>query len=490
MRELTPETSYGFDFIEFCELIGFPLDPWEQWVAIHLGELLENGIPRFRFALILVARQNGKTVLCRLLTLYWMFIECHPIIFGVSASRETAKFSWREVMKMAETIEILSEQVPPNHSRGTTGEEVFWNRLGSSYRFGAPNSRAGRSFTVNRAIMDELREHRNRDAYNALIPAGNAVADFQVVAITNQGDDSAVVLDTVRNSALEFIETGTGDSRLFMAEYSSPAGSDVIDPVALSYANPNLNRRISLDALMGQAIQAKKKGGKALADFKTENMCMKVHSLDPAIEPELWAICGFPEDKTYPNLAEHRRSVALCLDVSLSGDHATLVAVAEIEGFLYCEVVKVWFGFNCTAQVKQELPELAEKIKPRAFGWYPGGPAAAIAADLKAKPSYNKPWPPRNVKVVEFNSESIPSICMGLANTIHSAQMYHPRDEMLTTHVKQTQKLHRQDVWTFTRSGEGSVDGTYALAGALHLARSLPAPLKPVTTGREEAIPF
>jgi phage terminase large subunit-like protein len=44
-----------------------PLDPWQQWVAIHIGELQPDGRPRFRQALIIVARQNGKTHLCKVL---------------------------------------------------------------------------------------------------------------------------------------------------------------------------------------------------------------------------------------------------------------------------------------------------------------------------------------------------------------------------------------------------------------------------------------
>jgi hypothetical protein len=47
LRELTPETSFGFDVIEFAEDIGWPLDPWQQWAVIHMGELKEDGTPRF-----------------------------------------------------------------------------------------------------------------------------------------------------------------------------------------------------------------------------------------------------------------------------------------------------------------------------------------------------------------------------------------------------------------------------------------------------------
>src|SRR3954463_6298283 len=74
MRELTPETSYGFDVIAFArDVLNRPLDPWQEFVVIHACELLEDGRPRFRKVLVIVSRQQGKTELGVVLTLYWLF---------------------------------------------------------------------------------------------------------------------------------------------------------------------------------------------------------------------------------------------------------------------------------------------------------------------------------------------------------------------------------------------------------------------------------
>jgi hypothetical protein len=485
LRELTPETSYGFDVIEFAEVIGWPLDPWQKWAVIHLGELKEDNTPRFRFALLLVARQNGKTLLCRILILYWMFVEQFPIIIATSTKRETAKFSWQEVIKMARNNEILKAELPAIHTRETIGEEAFFNYADSRYMFAAPNRNAGRSYSVDRALLDELRDHKNQDTYDGLINAGNARMNFQAVAITNQGDDTSVVLEDQRSAAIEFIETGVGDPSTFLAEWSSPQGSDPTDLNALAYANPNLGVRIPVDALMGQALQSKSKGGVKLARFKTEIMCMKVHLLDPAIEPELWDLCGGLAGEKYPKIEEFRRNMVFCLDVSIDASHASLVAVAKVGNQMYCDVIKTWFGFGCTKSLRSELPELVSTLKPRAFGWFPGGPAAVVASDLKSKNSTFMQWPPRGVQIMEFSAEDVPSICMGLSETVHTAQLAHPKNEMLTGQIKQTQKLKRGDRWVFTRSTDVPIDATYALAGAVHMTRSLPAPLKPVSTGRD-----
>ena len=477
LRELTPDTSYGFEVIDFArDVVETPLDPWEEWSVIHAGELLPDGRPRFRRVLILVARQNGKTLLTKILTLYWLFVEVVPMVLGLSNTRGYAKEAWSDVIRIAYANADMKRDLAPYDDavRLTTGEECFTTLEGASYRFAASNRNAGRSLTVHRIIMDELREHDKWDAWNAAYNAMNAVPDGQAIAITNQGDDRAVVLDALRNAALGFIETGEGDPRLGLLEYSAPDGADPTDIKALAMANPNLGRRIDHDALMGSALQAKKAGGEELAGFRTEVMCMRVHLLDPAIDPDLWSASGTEKPI---DLAAHRDKVALCVDVSLDGSHATLVAAALISGKVHVEVVAAWDGFGCTKLLRAELPGIVRKLKPRALGWFPTGPAASVAADLADRG--HRDWPPRQV-VVEALKGEVTAVCMGLAEQVAVGDVVHPKDPLLTQQVNTAQKLYRGDGWVFTRKGSTPIDATYALAGAVHLARTLPPARSPL----------
>ena len=44
LRELTPETSYGFDVIDFSrDILMHPLDPWQERAAIRGGEHVALG---------------------------------------------------------------------------------------------------------------------------------------------------------------------------------------------------------------------------------------------------------------------------------------------------------------------------------------------------------------------------------------------------------------------------------------------------------------
>lgn len=480
LRDLNDRAaSYGWEVIDFAERIGWPLDPWQRWVAVRLGELLPSGLPRFRRFLILVARQNGKTLLMRVLILYWLYVDAVDLVLGTHLDREKARKSWLAVVKMAERNPRLAAGLARQHHRITVGQESFWTTWDSTYVFAAPNSGAGRGDTVDRVLWDELREYKDWEAYNAAMNALRTIPDGQAIAITNQGSDEAVVLDALREAAMAYIETGVGDYRLGIAEWSAPNGSAVDDPQALAAANPNLGRRIELDALIGEAQTALQKGGEMLAGFKTEALCMRVHSLNPAITEEWWEACGTDDPI---DLAPHRKILALCLDVALDGSHAALVAAATIDGITHVELVETWIGFGCTQALRRDLPGIVHRLRPRRVGWFPSGPAAAVAATVKA-PSGSRTWWPRRTEVQEISGlgAEAAAVCMGFADVVAGREVRHPRDAALTAHVTSTEWLTRGDAQVFTRQGARPINAAYAAAGAVHLARTMPPPPPPLT---------
>lgn len=485
LRDLTPETSYGFAACEFATRLGRPLDPWQEWLLVHAGELLPDGRPRFRLVLVLVSRQNGKTELLVILSLFWLFEERRKLVLGTSLLHDAAFESWEKAVNLADATDDLRARIAS--VRTSNGQVRLVTADDCVYKIAAANRRAGRSKTINRLIMDEAREQDTWVAYNAAVQAMNAVYDGQGWLISNQGDDSAVVLDSLRAAAITFLETGEGDPRLGIFEYSAPDGSDPEDEAALAQANPNLGRygagRVDLDNLLGEATRAKMAGGEQLAGFKTEAMCMRVHQLNPAISPEHWAASA----DAGISLVPHRDRLALCLDVSLDGRHATLMAAAELpSGMLRVEVVKAWFGPLAKRHVRRELAGIVARVQPRVFGWFPSGPAASVAVDLadpRKRHGRRGTWPPmvngRPVELVPIQAE-VPSVCMGLADVIESDELRHPDDDLLNQHIGTTQKLWEGEVWRFARRGSGPIDGSYATAGAVHLVRSLPAAPAPL----------
>jgi hypothetical protein len=220
--------------------------------------------------------------------------------------------------------------------------------------------------------------------------------------------------------------------------------------------------------LLAKARRAVRLGGEALAKFKTESMCINVPHMDPALSASGWR-AGLIEG---PRPAAQSRT-ALCLDLSPDGLHATLVgAVVLADQRVGAWVAGAWDGAGCTTRLRRDLPGLIAQIKPAVLGWLPAGPAAALAADMRERPG----WPPAGVTVESIRGEA-PAVCMGLAEQVENGLIVHAADPLLDAQVEQVEWLNRGDGKVFSRRGEGHCDAVYAMAGAVHLARTLPPPV-------------
>jgi len=482
---LTPDTSEGFDWVEFArDSLRRPPYPWQRWMAIHGGELLPNGWPRFRYVWVIVGRQNGKTEIPVMLSGYWMFVASVPLILGTSTQLDYAKESWAKLVKLIRKSPDPSVQrrLPVRKwTRETNGQHECWcyatdeqdpDEL-SRYKIAASNEEGGRSLTVHRGVCDEVRQHHDYSAMGAVESAMENVPDAQLWLPSNMGSDKSVVLNDARAEALTFIRTGEGDPRTGWFEYSAPEGSRPDDPQALAAANPQFNRTMDGQNMVRQGAKALRTGGDKLRKFQTETMCMAVHNLKPAYDEFKWKACMVPGD-----LAGLRGRVVLVFDVAPDGQHATLVAGASgPDGRTRVEAIAAWGSVeHPMAKLIKELKEHVQEIKPRVFGWLPGGPAAAYGAELLKRPDGKRAaWWPAGVKVEEIRGE-VPAMCMGLDEQINTLMVLHSDDPLLNAHVLGAERLPSGDRWVLSRKG-GHCDAAYGVAGVVHLARTLPPPV-------------
>lgn len=471
LRDLSqPDATYGHAVIAFArDVLGEPLDPWQAWTVVHAGELLPDGRPRFRQVLVLVARQNGKTTLLKILALYWLFVEQWAEILGQSTTLEMAREAWKKACDIAERSEVLAPLVA-KVLRGNNDPHLL-TRAGCTYRIASATRRGARGKSLDRLIVDELREHHTFEAIDAALFAMNARPFGQMFGLSNMGDAKSVVLDALRDAALAYIDTGEGDPRLGIFEYSAPDGCDVEDVEAWAAANPNLGHRLDYDTLAGAAARAKRAGGLEESGFRTEALCMRVRALDAAVDPQAWQGCAIAGEPEMP-----KGRTAFCIDVSPDNLSATLAAAAMTPaGKVRTAAIASWDGPQALGAVRRELPQLLRRLRPQVLGWLPNGPAAALAADLATRKGRTS-WPPQGITVDEIRSE-VSAVCMGFASMVLNGEVEHYDEPRVTTHVTGAAKLWSGDTWRYSRKGEGHCDAAYAAAGAAHLARTLPAPV-------------
>ncbi|MDG4792133.1 terminase, partial [Micromonospora sp. WMMD1102] len=374
------------------DVLAHPYDPWQRWTVIHAGELLPDGRERFKYRLIIVARQNGKSEIVVVLVPYWMFVERVPQILATSTKLPMAKKLWKKSLKLIEQSG-LDQMLGRRWYREANGEiEMFapartaaGEPWGSSYAIDASNEEGGRSLSVNRLALDELRQHTDYSAWGASVRTMGSIDDAQAWLLSNAGSDRSAVLNDLRDALVDELPDGTEyvphdpDTDTFLAEYSAAPDADPLDVFALGQANPNMNRRgQKARDLLADARRAVKTGGKALTEFQTEVMCIRVKILNPAINAGLWSAC-----LDVGTLDDARSRIALCLDLAPDGLHATLAAAAVLlDDRVRVEVVAAWDGPTCVDDLRRELPNVIARVRPQVLGWLPNGPSAAFTADM------------------------------------------------------------------------------------------------------------
>lgn len=476
LRELTPDTSVGFDQVRFAtNVLRRPPDPWQAWLWIHQGELREDGLPRFREVHTLAARQNGKTETPSILSAYWLAVDAPGMILGTSTKLEYAAETWDKTRKIIDACPALAGDHAEGRKWWVRGagltEMRFLPQEGDPYdaerryRIAAANEEGGRSLTVRRLIMDELRQHKDWRAWLAAEPTTEAVADAQILTFSNAGDDTSVVLNSKRDEALRFIETGEGDGDVGLFEWSSPEDGDPQDPAMLAMANPNAGRRLSMERLLSKARAAVADGGEKLTGFQTESMCIRVKVQNPAIDPGAWLRCRVPG-----TLDGLRDRLGSCIDVAPDGGHVTLAVAAELpDGRVRVELAGAW---ESVAEARLALPSILGRIRPRLLTWYPEGPGATLTADLRERKGVDR-FPPRGTTLEPLRGDTA-AACMSFEEHVRSRRLLHSGDPLLDAHVGSAERMKRGARWVFARADTGHVDAVYAGAGAVHAALTLP----------------
>jgi hypothetical protein len=447
--------------IDFARLIGETLLPWQEWALIHALELNRDGSFRFRTVLILVARQNGKSSLARIVTLWRLYVDGAKLVLGAAQDVTQAREQWAFCLEMIGRCPELAAELE-GKPRHVNGDEWFRVAGGGRYKITAANDKAGRGMSADMLLIDELKTHTDWRAWGSLESTTRARPRAQTWAMSNMGGDEAVVLNRLRDRALS-----EADPQLAIFEWSAPEGCELSDRQAWAQANPALGH------LFGESSIESALAGPAEV-VRAETLCQAVRQLNGAINLKAWGDCADPA----ASLEQHRQRIAAVFDVAPDGKHAILVLASPLDdGRVRLQVAAAW---DSTEAARAALPALLERIKPTAFGWFPGGPGAGMATTLRALGmKYNKRpgkretgAPPEDGSIT---GARVCEVCQEFADMVKALRVAHPADPLLDDHVGGASKLKSGDGWRFTREGEAHVNGAYACAGAVSLALTLPA---------------
>ena len=327
LRELTPETSLGFEAVEMWRSVfGMELMPHQEELFIRSLELAPGSstrdeFPKLRFSnvLVLMARQNGKTYTLTARALWRMLMwegpgqrpGEGPVILGLAHKLQPAE----EILEKGIGVLRACEHTRPLIAQrsNTNGNKFVRLANGSKWLTQAANDDAGRSESVTDLFFDELRQQRDWDAWTAAENTTNSIFSSQVWGVSNAGEAKSVVLKGMRSKAISAadslrdwisehgsVEGWGGDTSLGIFEWSAPEGAPIDDVEALAQANPAMNREandrilVTSEALLAKAAKVGTNDEDGIPEhkFRTEVMCQFVTvSAEPTFPPDQVEAC-------------------------------------------------------------------------------------------------------------------------------------------------------------------------------------------------------
>ena len=355
LRELTPDTTIGYDVIEFAEgILGLTLHPWQRWLFIHALEIDGSFDTEWRFryrtVVVEIGRQNGKTFVGMVLALFALYILGMALVLGTAQDLEQAEDTWAAAVEMAQGDPKLAAEI--EHVWMTNGAKRIQLTGNRQYRVKATTRKAGRGKSADLILMDELREHRDWESWGALTKTTIARDNALIWCMSNAGDASSVVLRHLRLQAHRMLGDPDGVNRalgdradlmdgdeaaLGWFEWSAEPDADPADPDAWAAANPSL----------GYTIPERNIRSALATDppdvFRTECLCQWVEASIQAPFPDGAWEGGIDRMSNIP------MGVPFSVGVDVSADRgSTAVAVCgrRADGLLHGELVQYRTGIG------------------------------------------------------------------------------------------------------------------------------------------------
>lgn len=337
LRELTEETSLGFECIRFAEnVLGLELLPWQRWFLIHALEIKLDGNFRFRTVVLLVGRQSGKTTISQVLTLWRMCVDGARTVLATAQNLDVANRTVAEVQQIVEATPELASmfekdgraggkfwfqvKIPTEHS-----EQVCEMRAVTADRKGA------RSMTADLVFADELREHQSWEGWNAIEATISTRSRGMILATSNAGDSKSVVLKALREQGLAAIREKDDGTITGLFEWSAPEGCALDDMDGWAQALPGLGVTSIIDDVRAAASRPGNENG-----FRTERLCQWVEQIEIGPFGETgWRDAHDPDSR----IAEGS-PVTLAVDISYDRQYGCLAVAGHREdGGVHVEVL-------------------------------------------------------------------------------------------------------------------------------------------------------
>jgi len=437
--------SRGHELVDLATSLKIELMEWQKFALINSHKVKPDGRWASPVNCIVVARQNGKSFLQLIRILGGLFLWDENLQIGSAHRLSTSLEQFRAMVQIIEANESLAKQV--KKIRWQHGGEEIETITGNRFIVRAGGSAARGVSRPSTIHLDELREMTDIESFASLRYTLMAAANPMVMAYTNAGDSSSIVLNSFRDRALASI-AGVEDEIGYF-EWSAP--TDEISVENARHANPSMGTLIHADNIKSVLNDP--------ADVvMTEVLCRWVVAINSAVDSASWGNCL---DKTVD--LDVDKLTWLAIDLSPDRRHASLVGAQKLGDDNF--IVKLLHTWTNELQlddkaIANELADYARKY-PTQYVLYSRKTSGAVAARLA----------PAGIAIFDMDG-AYPQACDEMLSAINSGRLKHRGQSQLSEEVLAAVQLRRGDGgWVIgRRASQSVVCGAVAVALATHFA--------------------
>ena len=430
------------DVKDLCEIIQMPLLPWQEHVLKDMLTVDKTGAWIRKTNLLLIARQNGKTHLARMLILAHLLKWDSKNILIMSSNRSMALDTFRQVAQVLESNDHLKGFVKQiRYANGTESIEMLDGRRLDVV---AATRDGSRGRTADFLFIDELREI-SEEGYRAAIPTTRARPNSQTLLTSNAGDAFSVVLNGMRERALENPPTSFG-----YYEYSAPQYCKITDRSGWAQSNPALSFLITEETLE-EAVATS-----PIENTRTELLCQWIDSLSSP-----WPH-GVLEDTSDSSLAIPPGGYTVfAFDVSPSRRNASLVAGQILpDGRIGVGILQTW-----ESQVSVDDLKIAADIKSHADLYRP----RQICFDKYTAQSIADRLTNAGQMCLDISGAAFYQACGDLLDALVNHRVVHSGQENWVQQMNNCAAKTNDSSWRIVkRKSAGDVSGAISTAMVVH----------------------
>ena len=431
------------DVKDLCTIIDMPLLPWQEYVLKDMLTVDKQGFWIRKTCLAILARQNGKTHLARMLILAHLLKWDSKNILIMSSNRSMALDTFRQVAQVLENNDHLKGFVKQiRYANGTESIEML---DGTRLDVVAATRDGSRGRTADFLYIDELREI-NDEGFRAAIPTTRARPNSQTLLTSNAGDAFSTVLNGMRERALENPPKSFG-----FYEYSAPQYCKITDRAGWAQANPALGYTISEEALE-EAVATS-----PIENTRTELLCQWIDSLASP-----WPH-GVLEDTSDSTLEIPVGGYTVfAFDVSPSRRNASLVAGQILpDGRIGVGILQTW-----ESQVSVDDLKIAADIKAWADNYRP----RQICFDKYTAQSIADKLSNAGCITQDISGASFYQACGDLLDGLVNHRVVHAGQENWIQQMNNCAAKVNDSAWRIVkRKSAGDVSGAIATAMVVHM---------------------